>query len=572
MRFLIFAIGLLLPATASAQIVFSEIQWAGSPESTADEWLEIVNISDSIVSLAGWTIQKRDSDGGISVMISFPEDTEIGAGEYFVIANYDTDRSALSIAPDIVSTSVSLANTKLYLELLNTEGEVADSADDGSGTPFAGGKDPFASMERIDLSASGEDPDNWITATVSIGLDNDSVFGTPGSARMEEGAEDPEEPKEPEGSEETEEPEEPETSSSSSESSGSSGSSESLGSSEPFPQVRITEALANPTGSDDYEWIEIGNLGEEEVDITGWILSDGSRDFSIDSRTLKPSEHVIFFHYQTHITLTDSDVLTLFAGDTEIDRLPLSETGEQISLGRESDGSRGPFCIPTPRKPNTETALNPAIIVQSGRSTDYTKVTLNLNAEVTEGSLKDAECFWDFDDGTVSEKCNPPSHSWDYFGIYDVTLRVTTKCGEEIVRTKEVVVLEKKNPKVQKKQTYQRSSLSTSAPSVTSAPPVTSTSELSQNPKSSSSSKTISIEQKMYSSKSTAIQSKTPTELLPTRYRNVVASMPFSSQRSIYDFRPYRPAEPNSSESGLPWILLFSQSALWVMLAGKRLL
>lgn len=85
------------------------------------------------------------------------------------------------------------------------------------------------------------------------------------------------------------------------------------------------------------------------------------------------------------------------------------------------------------------------VVTQSGRATDYTRVTLNLNVEPKLGSLAGARCVWDFKDGTSSEKCNPPSHTWDTYGVYDIDLLVTTACGDSIRKSHEVVVLQKTN-------------------------------------------------------------------------------------------------------------------------------
>jgi len=547
MRTIVFLIGLILPSSVFAQVVISEVMWAGSERSTADEWLEIVNISDETVVLNGWTILKRGSDGSDTVMIAFPEDAEISAGQYFLIANYNAEQSDLNVSPDIVSTAVSLANSKLYLQLLDNEGEIIDSVDDGSGAPFAGGKDPFASMERINLSASGEDASNWKTAEVSVGFDvGMEVFGSPGvGTDVDEGTE---------GTDVL--------------------SNSSVPSSPSAPSVRITEVLLNPADSEDYEWIELGNLGEESVDITGWILSDGARSHAIEPRNnsgyiLQPNEHTLFFHYQTGIALSNQgEVITLFDGDTEIDRIDVSETGEEISFGREPDGSRGPFCVPTPRKPNHENLLNPVITVQSGRSTDYVKVTLNVEAEVSEGSLKDAECFWDFKDATISKKCNPPSHTWDYYGVYNVELLVTTKCGDEIKKGIDVVVLQK-NKNIKSSAGIPARSISTSSPKSISSR--NSISMRAEDPRSlmevvSSS----SIEQKMYSS-----SSQHPIETLQVRYKNIPQSSAPSapSAPSSYSFNNFQTHHQNpSSETGLPWVLLFSQSVIWLVVVGKKMI
>ena len=548
MRTFFFCIGMTFPSVCFAQVVISEVQWAGSPSSSADEWLELANITDETVGLSGWTITKRASDGGNVVMISFPEDAQIAAGEFFLIANYGADKSTLAVSPDLVSTSVSLNNSKVFLQVVDAEGEVVDAIDDGSGSPFAGGKNPYSSMERIDLLSSGEDPNNWKTAEVSLGFDDGmEVLGTPGSINRE--------------CEDCEESEE--FSSSSSHSSPSSVSSKSL--------VRITEVLLDPKISEDYDWIELGNLGDTPVDITGWILSDGSRSYSIEPRSqsgyiLQPQEHTVFFHYQTGIALNNQgEVLTLSNTSGEIDRIDVSATGEEISFGREPDGSRGPFCIPTPREQNSEKKLNPQIKLQSGRPTDYIKVTLNLKAVVEEGSLKDAECFWDFKDGTSSAKCNPPSHSWDYFGVYDVMLRVTTFCADEIERGIEVVVLQKSQKSQKMRKSYRSStssSLSTSSYSLSN---------------SQSSTQSSFIEQKMYSTTSQHLASRNPLAPQKIRYKNVpqFASSSIVSVRSAYRYSYANlgtQQQSTSQQTGLPWVLLFSQSVLWLVLVGKKMI
>ena len=530
----------------TGEVVISEVLWVGSQVSTADEWLEFYNTSEQEVSLAGWSVIKQASDGSKTVMYTFEEDAMIAAAEYQVLSNYAEDQSALTISPDYISTSVSLSNTKLLLEFIDDQGNVIDRIDDGVGTPFAGGKDPFSSMERIDLFGSGEEKGNWADAEASIGIDD--VLATPGAARTQLNTR------------------------SSSLSSSSSESSVST-------NIQITEILVDPIGSNDYSWIEIGNLGNDQIDITGWILSDGTRSYSIEPRSadgyvLTPGEHTVFFHYQTHIVLSDFDVITLTKSncedDCEVDRLPLSEAGEEVSIGRTEDGSRKRYCIPSPRKKNTENSLQPTIEIQSGRPTDYTKVTLNLRATTTEGSLKSTECFWDFDDGTSSEKCNPPSHSWDTLGRHDVTLTVSTECGEEIRKTQEVNVLVHKKVRWSSARSSERRFYS--VVSSKSNPSVFSSAE----------NKSRIIDQKLYSLKSAYSSSENLIANLPVRYVNVTTSTVHKSYASsvitqeaipLYTAKnqQFVPSK-NRMNQALPWVMLFCQSCLWVLLATKKLL
>ncbi len=163
---------LVFPTVTWAQIVISEVHWAGSPVSTADEWFEVVNIFDVELDLTGWTVTSRKSDGSDDVMVTF-EDILLQPGEVFIIANYSADQSALAVHPHIVTTAVSLPNTKLFLEIVDDKGTLIDAVDDGVGAPFAGTTSPYASMERIDLLASGTAKENWRTAVESIGFDGD---------------------------------------------------------------------------------------------------------------------------------------------------------------------------------------------------------------------------------------------------------------------------------------------------------------------------------------------------------------------------------------------------------------
>src|SRR3989338_2300811 len=150
MRIVFAILCFLLPVYARAQLAISEVHWAGSPVSTADEWFEVINISDTDLDLTGWTVTSRKSDGADAVMLTF-EDMVLPPGEVLLIANYAADQSALSVHPHIVTTEVSLPNTKLFLQIFDDEGTLIDTIDDDTGAPFAGGTNPHASMERIDI-------------------------------------------------------------------------------------------------------------------------------------------------------------------------------------------------------------------------------------------------------------------------------------------------------------------------------------------------------------------------------------------------------------------------------------
>lgn len=86
---------------------------------------------------------------------------------------------------------------------------------------------------------------------------------------------------------------------------------------------------------------------------------------------------------------------------------------------------------------------NAIITIQSGVTTAYNKVTLNIDG--TNSSDPNGETltyFWDFGDGYIYEKKNPPSHSYKEIGTYLVTLRVTNQSGLFHETTLTIKVLE----------------------------------------------------------------------------------------------------------------------------------
>ena len=167
-------------------VVISELMWSGSAASSADEWIELYNRGSEPVDLVGWTIT-RVGDDGETVMVEIEEGL-ILPDSVFLISNYDHDdaRSRLATAPDLVSATVSLPNTKLRLRLYDGQPETADlvdEVDDGTGAPFGGhGGETRASMVRLALDAPGSSEDAWSTADMAVGWDPGATeLGTPGS-------------------------------------------------------------------------------------------------------------------------------------------------------------------------------------------------------------------------------------------------------------------------------------------------------------------------------------------------------------------------------------------------------
>ena len=166
-------------AAAEGDVVINELMWMGSTVSSADEWIELRNTTDSEILLSGWTLEKAATGGDT---LTIPDGKTIPARGFFLIANYapSSENSGLTVKADWVTTAVSLVNTKLQIVLKDAEGNVMDTADDGVGDPLAGDNDGKRSMVRNDPPGDGTLADSWHTATEASGWKEDATEkGTP---------------------------------------------------------------------------------------------------------------------------------------------------------------------------------------------------------------------------------------------------------------------------------------------------------------------------------------------------------------------------------------------------------
>lgn len=172
---LLFGLLVMRPLSAHAEftseaVVISEIAWAGSSRSAADEWLELTNRGSSAIDVGNWFITGAATSGGSIIL---PAGTTIASGETLLIANYKLDdaNTTLAISPNLSTSAVSLPNETLNLVLATSDGIVLDEIVDG-GKPDYGSSTTFASMER-------QMDGTWTTATTSFNL-LDGQLGSPG--------------------------------------------------------------------------------------------------------------------------------------------------------------------------------------------------------------------------------------------------------------------------------------------------------------------------------------------------------------------------------------------------------
>jgi PKD repeat protein len=440
LSFVVFVALVLAARTAHASAVISEVCWMGSDLSTADEWIEVAGVGESATDLTDWWLTSQASDGTERVIATFATGTFLMPGDTFIIANYAAGQSRVLEAPDLVTSGLSLPNTKLLLRLYDASGSLVDTVDDGIGAPFAGvsatGTGTRATMERIDVLAPGSVITNWQSARASVGIDAAApLLGSPGFLHVDTPLPEPDPLPEVEST----------SSSSSSES-----SSESSAFADAVPaSVYFSEIMANPIGSDDAEWIELRNFGSGAVDIAGWELQVGTKIIPISAQSasgyvLEAGAYTLLHKRDFGFTLPNAGgTISLVSNDAQQDSIIYPEAFDGISFGRLSmeDAPRA-FCRSTPGSQNIVVTPDVSIAVQSVSNatqhgtliTAEGKTTLNLEGLLHNTSSAGALCSWNFGDGFTSASCNPPSHTFTERGIYSVLFVFQDACGTAVER------------------------------------------------------------------------------------------------------------------------------------------
>lgn len=187
----------LIPKNAKAwelpPLIFSEIAWAGSSVSPADEWIELKNTTSQDIDLSNWTLTWGEDD---KKSFKFPENIyKISAGSYFLISDHDAqhiysgEESVLAIEPDsddLPPGDFSLFNNELLLKIFDDKQNLIDQIGNGE-DPFAGSKeDPKATMVRVWPPQDGSQPSSWLTQTSCFNLDScEKDLATPGVGEVQ---------------------------------------------------------------------------------------------------------------------------------------------------------------------------------------------------------------------------------------------------------------------------------------------------------------------------------------------------------------------------------------------------
>ncbi|MBD3248272.1 PKD domain-containing protein [Candidatus Falkowbacteria bacterium] len=253
---------------AVSSVVFSEICWMGSAESSSDEWIELFNPTLEDIDLTGWIIQAYDGQPEIAL------EGIITAQGYFLLERTDDDSSP-ALADIIYSGS--LGNSGEILELLNEDDVLVDSISAEEGWPAG-------------------DNETKQTMALANGLWKNSEQAG-GSPKAENKI--------------TEEEEEEQDASS------DPVSDEDVVIKKKEGKLIINEIYPNPVGSDrESEFVEIKNTGETAIDLTGWIIDVDGKTYEFGrldalqspafNKTLRTGGHLAIYRKQSRLVLNNS--------------------------------------------------------------------------------------------------------------------------------------------------------------------------------------------------------------------------------------------------------------------------
>ena len=176
-----FAIGIPEPSLVG-DWALNEIMY--DPLSGQGRWVELANVSDKLLSLAGLTLARASRDRQVEARFGPAREALVPAGELLVLAaapetllaQFPEARPGLVVEASVPTLSdeaclmlFDAATEEIHFHICYTEAwhNAAYAKTDG------------VSLERIDLNADGQDPSNWTSAASTVG------FGTPTRANSQ---------------------------------------------------------------------------------------------------------------------------------------------------------------------------------------------------------------------------------------------------------------------------------------------------------------------------------------------------------------------------------------------------
>ncbi len=128
---------------------------------------------------------------------------------------------------------------------------------------------------------------------------------------------------------------------------------------------------------------------------------------------------------------------------SSVSSLSSSASSSFPSASSDSSSSSSDIVSSSSESSQSSSCMSDLAVVLSLQSGDFTgvgKVTLNVEAEATQGTMNGATCRFDFGDGFTSSSCNPGVHSYTQPGVFNLNLVVINQCGNTLLQTQTVTV------------------------------------------------------------------------------------------------------------------------------------
>ncbi|MBU0597831.1 lamin tail domain-containing protein [Patescibacteria group bacterium] len=442
---IVFIVILNLPmmakATSATHLVISEVKLSGGSGMSTDEFVELYNPTETDVSLSSWRLVKKTASGNEYPLVEDFGEQEIKSHSFFLIAHPAGYLG--EVQPDVYFSTTNSISSNNTIILLDNESNEIDKAGFGTALDFEG--EPFVnpgSNKSAERKAKNDSTDENMTeggGHYFLGNSEDSQFNSQDFIMRSE--------PEPQNSLSELEyldivvPDLPEPPTDESDDEPTDNIPPSKSDIKSYSgKIIISEIYPNPEGKDDNEFIELENISDQDIDITGWQLGDeSSRRYTIKSDDFKSTiitagSYFIIAKETSSISLNNtSDSAMLYWPDEQLlDSVSYEDCTEEQSYSLIDNEWIWTDDV-TPGEKNKFIIQNELPQAFFELETDEFKVNKLISLDASESEDADGdelEFLWDLGNGDqlAGEKIE---YSYMSIGKYTVTLLVKDDKGGE---------------------------------------------------------------------------------------------------------------------------------------------
>ena len=314
---------LLFSTQVYANLIINEIMYDPSGSDSYNEWIEIYNNATFPINLSLYQLSDSQSTDTIGTCNSFSGTTIVNPNEYALLADQDTafynttSFNGTKVCVDSVTLGNGLSNSGDSVLIFNSTFNISldYSLISSTGNGY--------SLELVDFS------NEWkksLVANGTPGYKNSNVFLNVSTENI----------------------------------------------------LKITEFLADPQGYDtaampDGEWVELYNEGNDNIDLSGFILKDknDNNDLIITSTnvensttTIKSKEYKVIYRNENgkfNLNNDEFEKVRLYDSNlTLLDEISYATTREAVSWSKIDD--LWILTVPTPTKENEQSTIDPSYI------------------------------------------------------------------------------------------------------------------------------------------------------------------------------------------------------------------